>query len=417
MIKNRKELLGKISPEIKQRRKILLDIIEGVLKGITPEKLLRDALPEKSLKNFDRVVVIGIGKAAGGMVKGILPLLARKPEKILLADSGHPLPTKKGIQNTEKIISVARGLGERDLAIVLISGGGSSMLVAPVPEISLEDKIALTKSLLRCGAGISEMNVVRKHLSQVKRGNLAALLYPATVWGFVISDVVGNNLSTIASGPLSPDKSTFTDAVRILKKYRIKTPSTVAKYLEHGKNNPKLETPKPGSKYFKKVEVKIIADHAAVLKKAIRKARKMGLKVTSLGSHITGEARKVARRFVMHGNNMIIATGETTVTVRGKGFGGRNQEFVLAGLKYLKPHQTIVSIATDGVDGMCPEPIAGAIGDFNTLKKAQKLKLNTASFLRQNNSYTFFKKTNTLIKTGPTGTNLGDLIILISKNQ
>lgn len=417
MIKNRKELLAKISKEIKQRRKILLDIIEGVLKEITPEKLLQNAFLKKSLKPFNRVVIIGIGKATGGMVKGILPLLARKPEKILLADCGHPLPKKGGIQNTEKIISVARDLGERDLAIVLISGGGSSMLVSPVHEISLEDKIALTKSLLRSGATISEMNVVRKHLSQVKGGNLAALLYPATVWGVVISDVVGNNLSTIASGPLSPDKSTFTDAIRILKKYRIKTPSAVAKYLEHGKNNPKLETPKPGSKYFKKVSIKIIADHGTVLQKALQKAKEMGFKIISLGSRITGEARKVARRFVIHGNNMIIATGETTVTVRGKGFGGRNQEFVLAGLKYLKPHQTIASIATDGVDGMCPEPIAGAIGDLETFRKAQKLKLNTASFLRQNNSYTFFKKTNALIKTGSTGTNLGDLMILISKNR
>lgn len=412
MIKNRKELLAKISPEIKRRREILLDIIESVFKDIAPEKLLRHAFPKKSLKKFDRIAVIAIGKAARGMARGILPLLDKKPFQILFADSGHPLPTAKGIQKTTKIIRTARELGERDLAIVLISGGGSAMLVAPIPEISLEDKIEMTRLLLKSGAAIDEMNVVRKHLSQVKGGNLAALLYPATVWGFVMSDVVGNDLSTIASGPLSPDKSTCSDAVRILKKYRIKAPRFV------------LETPKPGSKYFKKVEIKIVADHETILEKAVQKARKKGLRVISLGAEIKGEAQKMARKLVSSikyqisgmRKKIFIGTGETTVTVRGKGFGGRNQEFALAGLEYLKPNQTLASLATDGVDGMCPEAISGAIADVEILKSAKQQRLGISKFLKRNDSYTFFKNTNGLIKTGPTGTNLGDLILLLSEN-
>lgn len=422
-IKNQRAILKNVSLKERKRRKILLDISEFVLKEISPEKLLQGALPKKSLKNFNRVVVIGIGKAGRGMAKRILSFLGRKPDKILFADSGHPLPTAKGIKNTARIIRTARKLGERDLALILISGGGSSMLVSPVPEISLQDKIKITQRLLRSGANISEMNIVRKHLSKVKGGNLAALLYPATVWGLVISDVVGNDLSTIASGPLSPDKSTFVHALKILKKYRVKAPKRVFQYLQKGVKNPSLETPKPGSKYFKKVTLKIIGDHKTVLGAALRKAKKMRLRVHSLGSNITGEAREVARHFVvssrdsrLRGNDIIIGTGETTVTCRGKGFGGRNQEFVLAGFPYLKPHQTLASIATDGVDGMCPEPICGAIADYEILKSAKKQRLRIPIFLNQNNSYEFFKKTGGLIKTGPTGTNLGDLMMLLSEN-
>jgi glycerate-2-kinase len=222
--------------------------------------------------------------------------------------------------------------------------------------------------------------------------------------------VVSNDLSTIASGPLSPDKSTFSDALRIIKKYRIKIPKRVLDHL--------LETPKPSEKYFEKVSIKIIADHHTVARKAAQKAKKMGLKIAMIKQALTGEAKNTSKSFIARAkkNRLLIGFGETTVIVRGEGFGGRNQEFVLSGLPYLKPNQTLLSIGTDGVDGVCPEPIAGAIADSDMLEKAKKLKLNARSFLRQNNSYEFFKKINGLIKTGLTGTNLGDLMLLISQN-
>ena len=396
-------------------KKILLDIAKYAVLNCAPEKLFKGAFSKKLLRHFERVVVISIGKAAEGMAKAVTNMLGRKPDLVLMADEGHPLPTDSGVKNTQKIIKIARSLDEKDLAIVLISGGGSAMFVSPALGVSLDDKIAVTRALLKSGATINEMNVVRKHLSQVKGGLLAALLYPATVLGFVISDVVGNDLSTIASGPLTPDKSTFKDAIKILKKYKIVAPKNVQEYLQKGLSDKILETPKPGEKYFKKVFVKILAVNKTVLKKAVEKAKKLDLKVIALNGEITGEARDEARKFVAKAKKgkLLIACGETTVTCCGNGHGGRNQEFVLAGLKHLKRGQTLLSIGTDGVDGVCPEPIAGAIADESNLKTAESKKLNISAFLKNNDSYSFFKSTDGLIKTGPTGTNLGDLMLLL----
>lgn len=415
MIKNYKELLEKLSAQQKKQRRILLDIADFSLKNLMPQKLLKGKIKKNLLKGFDRVAVISIGKAAKNMAKAVLPMLGKKPYKILYADSGHPLPTQKGIKNTQKIIKLARSLGQCDLAIVLISGGGSAMLAAPVSEITLEDKINTTKLLLRCGATINEMNIVRKHLSQIKGGRLASLLFPAKTLTFVISDVIGNDLGTIASGPLTPDKSTFRDALKIIKKYKIKPPKKVLDYLEKGAQNPKMETPKSGEKYFKNVFIKIIADHQTLADYAFCKAKKLGLKCVKVARPITGEAREEVKKFMAAArpNSILIASGETTVTCIGKGFGGRNQEFVLSGLKFLKPNQTLLSIGTDGVDGICPQPIAGAIADEITLRTAKRKKLNPDAFLKNNDSYNFFKRTGGLIKTGPTGTNLGDLMMII----
>lgn len=395
----------------------LLKIAKLTLQQCKPEYFFKNAINKKSLTGFERIVVISIGKASRGMAKTVLKMLPRKPDAVLFADSGHPLPTQTSVKNTQKIIKTARSLCEKDLAIVLISGGGSAMLCSPVPEITLEDKIKVTRELLKSGATIQEMNIVRKHLSQVKGGNLAAILYPATVWGFVISDVVGNDLSTIASGPISPDTSTFSDAIRILKKYNISTPKKVWGYLSRGAYDKKLETPKKGEKYFKKVKIKILADHFSVLSTAAKYAKKLGLKTKIISKLITGEARHAAKIFAKMAKpkTLMIAGGETTVTCcKSPKFGGRNQEFVLSGLRYLKPNQTLISIGTDGVDGICPEPVAGAIADSTITKNAEKLNLKIDDFLKNNNSYSFFKKTKGLIKTGATGTNLGDLMMLFS---
>lgn len=416
MIKNLKTLLKTLSLPVRKKRAILLKIADFVLDRISSKNLFGDKLKRSFLRRFDKIAIIGIGKAAKGMVNALTASMQRKPDKILLADQDHPLPTPAGVAKTQKIIRLARELGPNNLAIVLISGGGSAMLTMPVPEIKLKDKIDVTKALLRAGANINELNVVRKHLSQVKGGNLAALLYPAAVLGFVISDVVGNDLSTISSGPLSPDPTTFFDALKILKKYKISANKRIMDYLKKGLKNSALETPKQRSKYFKRVKIKILADHTTLLKMAAKKAKTMDIK-TILGKKlITGEAREAAKILLKKARKgaCAIFAGETTVTCCGNGAGGRNQELVLSALRHLKPDQTIISIGTDGVDGICPEPIAGAAADIETIKTAKKLKLNITDYLRRNDSYGFFKKTNGLIKTGPTGTNLGDLILILS---
>lgn len=415
MIKFKGQLLNNIAPELRCRREILLDIADAALENCAPQKLLQGKFSKQSLKKFNKIAIIAIGKAARGMAAAARTMLGRRPDYVLLADKGHPLPTQSGIKNTKKIIKIARRLGKKDLAIVLISGGGSAMCVAPAPGISLKDKIAVTRALLKSGATINEINVVRKHLSQVKGGRLAALLYPATVLGFVISDVVGNDLSTIASGPLSPDKSTFKDVLKILEIYEIRIPRSISQYLECGLKDENLETPKPREKYFDKVKVQIIADHKTILEKALIKAKEMKLKIFTIDREITGEAREVARSFVARArrNALLIGAGETTVTCRGRGFGGRNQEFVLSGLKYTDDRQVLLSIGSDGVDGVGPEPIAGAIGDIVNFKNAQIANLNIDKHLKNNDSYSFFKKTGGLIKTGPTGTNLGDLMMIL----
>lgn len=418
IIKNKRGLLKNLPADAFQRRKILLNIANYVLKNIQPEKLLRGSLSKRNFKKFRRILLIGIGKAAKGMVKGIVCELPKTPWKILLADSGHPLPTQKGIQNTKKIIEACRNLTKNDLAIVCLSGGGSSMFTLPIAGITLQDKIKLTNALLKSGATIQEINVVRKHISAVKGGQLASLLFPATVWGFVISDVPGNDLSTIASGPLSPDNSTPAQALAILKKYRIK----IQKHIL-----PHVKSRKFDSRVFKNIHIKIIGDHTTSLTLSLKKAKQTGFKTHSLGSHITGEARSAAKKLLKgirdqppalrrpgggSGINIYIGSGETTVTCKGKGFGGRNQEFALAALPFLKKNQTLLALATDGVDGMCPEKIAGVIADHTLLAAAKKNGLHSSDFLNRNDSYSFFKKTGGLIKTGPTGTNLGDLIMI-----
>lgn len=407
IIKSIKKLLQNISAESRQRRDILLKIANYVLEEITPKKLFKSELSKIKTEDYKKVIIISMGKAAKEMVSAVIPLLDRLPDKVLFADEGHPLPTIIGMKKTEEIIKESRELGEDDLAIVLISGGASAMFVKPTNGISLDEKIKLTKDLLKCGATINEINIIRKHISDVKGGRLAAMLFPATVMGFVISDVVGNDLSTIASGPISPDTSTFADAINIIKKYKINAPKGIIQ---------QLETPKPDEKYFKKVTIKIVSDHSTVIKKAEFKANEIGLKTEILPGFVIGEAREVAATIVKNApkNCLLIGCGETTVTCRGDGSGGRNQEFALSALKHLSGGQTLLSIGTDGVDGICPEPIAGVIVDNEIFSQSKEQNLSIEDYLNRNDSYNFFKKAGGHIITEPTGTNLGDLILLLS---
>ncbi len=421
MIKNTDTLLKVSDQATRERRKIILDIIEHVLAACSPHALLASHIKKLNVSQYKKIAVIAIGKAARTMGKASVSLLGRTPDFELYADSGHPLPTPKGIANTNRIMKAAQSLGEKDLAIVLVSGGGSAMFVAPATGITLADKIETTRVLLMCGATINEINCVRKHLSQVKGGRLARLLCPATVKAFVISDVVGNDLSTIASGPLCADTSTFQDAIKIISKYKAPVPNTVRNYLENNAGQKVNESVKKNDPCLKNVTVKIIADHYTALNAAITQAQKIARKTKhSVVMHktmLTGEARDVAKKFIkkIAPNTITVASGETTVTCcKDPGHGGRNQEFVVSALEILKDTQTIASFGTDGIDGMCPTKVAGALGDTAIKSRAHDEKLTCETVIKKSDSFTYFRRAGGHIITGPTGNNLGDVVIAVS---
>lgn len=382
----------------------MLRLIEMTLTACQPEYLLRHVMPPISA-GYKRVFIISIGKAAGPMAHAAKRIMKRRPCEIFYADCGHPLPTPEGVEKTKAILGLSGRLQENDFVLVLISGGGSAMLCAPVDEITLEDKITVTQSLLRCGASIHELNCVRTHLSKVKGGKLARALAPATMYGLIISDVVGNDPSVIASGPLSPPHTSSRTALTILKKYSIKGPRRVIDYLRSNKPHP--------TRAVKNCRTRIIADHATALRIAVKNAKSLNLKPHLIKALIEGEAREAAGLFIStirRKTGISIAAGETTVSCRGTGCGGRNQEFALAALPLLPDNALLASIGTDGVDGICPEPIAGALVDNEVKKKTAEEKISVTRHLENNDSYRFFLNSNGLIKTGPTGTNLGDLV-------
>ncbi|OIP80058.1 glycerate kinase [Candidatus Peregrinibacteria bacterium CG22_combo_CG10-13_8_21_14_all_44_10] len=408
MIKNKTSLLRGLPKEEKESRKLLLDITEAVLANIDPDKLVRSAMPKT--QGYKNIYVIGTGKGAAKMAQAIekttnvsggfitIPKGEQKPnlKKIKYGYATHPLPSQTGVRGAAKILKIAQKAGAKDLVIAVISGGGSALMPLPIEGISLQTKITITKKLLKSGATIQEINTVRKHLSKIKGGHLARAVYPAKCIQLVISDVLGDDLSAIASGPLAPDITTIADAIKVLSKYKIKAPKTW------------LETEKPDSEVFKKITTKILANHETVSREAAKETQKRGFKPVILDASLDGECRKRAKELSKKPKNkksIYIATGETTVNVRGNGAGGRNQEFVLATIK--DTHDlTVLSIGTDGVDGICPRKTAGAIASQSTSRQ------DIANYLKNNDSYHFFQKSGGLIKTGPTGTNLGDLILM-----
>lgn len=416
---NREELLNVVSQETRQGREHLLNIIEHVFCESQPERLLAPYLTAANYDGYRHIYVIAIGKAAAGLARAAEEFIGNRVHTTFFADEGHPLPTDEGVKKTNAIIKGIRGIGEQDLALVLLSGGGSAMFVAPAEGISLDDKRSLTHALLHSGATIHELNTVRKHLSLVKGGRLAQLLSPATIKSYVISDVIGNDLSTIASGPLTPDQTTFSDVRAIIKKYAIALPKSITQYLDKAEKIPTAETPKEGAECFKKVTQTIIADHSTTLRLAAEKARALGITTTVIEEKLSGEARSAAHTFFQkatQNQGLTIASGETTVTCcRNPGFGGRNQEFVLAALPMLNSNHTLASIGTDGIDGMCPTKTAGALADFETKKMAELIGFEPAQFLARNDSYSFFLKVSGRVITGPSGTNLGDLVLFLNQ--
>jgi len=408
MIKNRKELLKGLQPLEKQERAILLDIAEKTLEAIDPYTLVLNEFKKLDSSKYNRIFVIGTGKGTAKMAEATekhfgnkitdgfitIPKGETTPnlKKIKYIYASHPLPNQNGVKGAKEILKIAQKAGKKDLVITLISGGGSALMPLPIKGITLKEKIALTSLLLKSGANINEINTVRKHISQIKGGQLAQAIYPATCLNLVISDVLGDDLSAIASGPVSPDPTTVNDALNIFKKYKITPPKKLQ------------ETPKK----IENVKSKILANHETTALTAKKIASKYHPKIRD--SHMEGDCNKKATEIIKKiTKGLYILTGETTVKITGKGKGGRNQQFVLACLKNMPKNTTVLSIGTDGVDGICPEKITGAIASESTSKT------DIAKYLANNDSYHFFKKNNGLIKTGPTGTNLGDLILIKTK--
>jgi len=384
-----------------------------------------------------RTIIIGAGKASGAMAKaledswdGPLDGLVvtrygyRVPtERLEVVEAAHPVPDAAGRDAARRIFDLVQGLTKDDLVLCLISGGGSALLALPAGGVTLEDKQAVNKALLKSGATISEMNTVRKHLSAIKGGRLAAAAYPAKVVALMISDVPGDDPSIIASGPTVADPSTNEDAFAIIEKYGIEVPYAVRMRLRHAD-----ETPKPGDKRLARVENIMIATPQASLEAAAEVARQASVKPVILGDSIEGEARDVAlvhagiarqcamRRQPEQPPCVLISGGETTITLKGKGKGGRNTEFLLALAIALDGMPNIYALAgdTDGIDGS--EDNAGALIYPDTLARAAKAGVNAKAMLADNDPWTFFKAIGDLLVTGPTLTNVNDFrAVLIDK--
>ncbi len=411
------------------------------LKGAT----LRVAGHSFRLDKYKRIFVAGCGKASAAMAVGIEKILGsritaglinvkyghgQRLKYIRLQEAGHPLPDENGLRGTLEMTKMLSNLKEDDLVIFLISGGGSALLPAPLPGITLQEKQKVTDLLLACGATIQEINTLRKHLSFLKGGGLAKLTYPATLISLILSDVVGDPLDAIASGPTVPDPTTFADCRSILDRYHLwsKIPPRVAQHIREGLKGKREETLKEGAEPFKKVTNVIVGNNLLAMKAAQQKAEALGYQTLLLSSRIIGETKEVAKVHTAIAKEVlfnalpvappacILSGGETTVTLQGKGKGGRNQEFVLAaalevvGLKGV----VVLSAGTDGTDG--PTDAAGAFADGHTVARAKALGMEAQHYLAQNNSYPFFKKLGDLFFTGPTGTNVMDLrLILIKK--
>jgi len=360
-------------------------------------------------------VLQGLGRRVdGGIVVTKHGHTPRAIKELQCHESGHPIPDKQGVHAANRVEEMLRGFNARDLLICCISGGASALLPAPIPGLSFHDKQKTTDRLLRAGANIHELNTVRKHLSRLKGGRLAALAYPATVVSLLLSDVIGDDPAVIGSGLTAPDPSTLHHADAVMRKYGLQMPNVAT------------ETPKPGDPIFNNVRNVVIGSNRLALMAAANEARKLGYRSLILSSSMQGETREVARvhaqvlREIRSSGNplkppaCILAGGETTVTVRGHGQGGRNQEFALAAAIEIAgvPDVLVLSAGTDGTDG--PTDAAGAVATGATLRRAEKLGLDGSDYLQRNDSYAFFDALGDLIKTGPTGTNVMDVHLLLA---
>jgi glycerate 2-kinase len=434
-------------------RRDLVLALEGAISAADPAALVRrnvtlskEVLRIHSLKfilsRYRRVLVVGGGKASGKMAVELERIIGdfitggainvpehqrfeSKGSKIIFSPATHPIPSRKGSLGVERMLSLVGRPSKDDMVICLISGGASALLPLPSPGVTIAEKAEATKLLLKSGADINEMNVVRKHLSLIKGGRLAKILFPATVVSLIISDVVGNRLDSIGSGLTAPDPTTYAEARSILVRRDLwtKVSPSIRRTIGDGITGRLDETPKPGATVFRRVHNVVLASNRLSRLSAAEKLRRFGYQVSVLREEIKGEARVVggdlASRLVKMKTvadstgrvQALVAGGETVVTLHGNGRGGRNQELVLSAALRLKGEVNISmgAVATDGIDG--PTDAAGAIADGTTVERAKEMGLDPRIFLERNDSYHLFKRLGNLVVTGPTGTNVNDVVV------
>jgi glycerate 2-kinase len=428
-------------------------IFQAALKAVDPGEAIRTHVRREGdqlhvadrtydLRQYEAAYVIGVGKAGAAMALAVEVLLGDRlrgghvivkyghggpVKQVTLHEAGHPIPDEAGVGATRTLIDFVKDRGPRDLLICLISGGGSALSPAPVDGITLAEKQEVTRLLLACGATIHEINALRKHISQIKGGQLARLAAPATLVTLVLSDVVGDALDVIASGPTVPDTSTFADCLEILDKYQLldHMPKAIHRHLEAGRAGEIPETPKPGDAVFAHTQTVLIGRNLQALEAASRRAIDLGYQALILSSAIEGETRQVAKvhagiakEVLASGHPLaapacILSGGETTVTLRGQGKGGRNQEFALAMALDIRdiPGIAVLSGGTDGTDG--PTNAAGASADWTTCERAEQLGLQPRLALDNNDAYPFFARLGDLLITGPTQTNVMDVRVML----
>lgn len=448
IVKNADKLEEAREGPLRAMRKSVLEAVEAAVESVLPRNLLRGKLKvesgrltvmghEHDLARYDRIYVIGGGKAAFEMASTLYELLGDKISggevaanvegevwvgPIRVSPASHPIPDEKSYEAAKRVLELASKATPRTLYIVVVSGGGSAMLAHPRRGITLEDKVETTRLLLKSGANIEEVNTVRKHLSAIKGGQLQRLIHPATSITLILSDVVGDRLDLVASGPTLPDPTTFQDAKKVLEKYGLlgRVPQRVVELIERGIQGLEEETPKPGSPIFETAHHYLIGSNRDACMAAWHKLAEKGYTPILLTTQMQGEAREVGRLLAGIASSKshpefdaYILGGETTVTVRGKGRGGRNQELCLSALIALKGVDGVVlcSFGTDGVDGF--SAAAGALVDGQSYCEALAKNLSPEEHLENNDSATFFEKAGGAIITGPTGTNVADVVILV----
>ncbi|MFH2042621.1 MAG: glycerate kinase [Acidobacteriota bacterium] len=430
-----------------------LDIFLAGVKAVQPDRTIRQHVRledsrifvddlEFPLRDGTNIHVVGTGKASAAMALSLEEILGDRIKsglistkyghglplkKIRVLEAGHPLPDISGLRAGKDIMRLLEGTGEKDLVFFLVSGGGSALLPVPADGISLDDKIKTTDVLLRAGASIHEINTLRKHISAIKGGQLARLVFPSTLVSLIISDVVGNDLDVIASGASVPDRSTFSDCLTVLNKYGLQphVPESVLYRIRLGTAGFLMENPGPGDSVFERTRTRIIASNVQAAAAAEAKARELGYNAFILSTAIEGETREAALVHTALAEKIhntghpsvppacLISGGETTVTIRGNGKGGRNQEFALAAAIALDECErtAVMSCGTDGTDG--PTDAAGAFADGNTVRRAAELGMNARKYLDNNDSYHFFLPLGDLVFTGPTHTNVMDLRVVL----
>ncbi len=433
----------------REQRAAALEILTAALEAADPGKAvkrflelnggkLRVADRTYDIGDFERVLVVGGGKAGSAMAAAVEEVLGDRVQagvvnvkyghvaptrRVKINEAAHPVPDEAGLAGTKEMVELIESAGPRDLVITVISGGGSALIDLPVPGITLDHMKQLTNALLRSGATINQINTIRKHLSQVKGGGIARLASPATVVSLILSDVVGNPLDMIASGPTVPDTTTFQDAWRVLEQFGLTNdvPEAITSRLQAGLRGEIPDTLKAGDAIFAKVQNVVVASNELAAESAMSRARELGFNTILLSTFVEGEAREIAKLYAAVAREIavynrplprpacLIAGGETTVTVRGDGKGGRNQEMALAAALKISGLRDVmvVASATDGNDG--PTDATGAIADGSTIARASELGIDPEDYLARNDAYHFFERLGDLIKTGPTNTNVNDL--------